>query len=132
MGSLVSDEQATGKVKEVFDEIRSTMGLVPNFFRALAAVDAEWMELNWMRWKGIMGRSGSLDRKTKELLAVAAAMLSNSPYVRVVHETLALKVGASEQDLVETKQVVDLFASFSIIAESLDVPFEAPPESAAR
>ena len=41
--------------------------MVPNFFRAQAAYDVEWLELNWHRWKKIMGNERGLDRKTKEL-----------------------------------------------------------------
>jgi len=31
MQKIISDEQATGKVKEIFDDITSNFGMVPNF-----------------------------------------------------------------------------------------------------
>ncbi len=31
MGNILSDEQARGKVKEIFDDIRANFGMVPNF-----------------------------------------------------------------------------------------------------
>ncbi len=54
MTELLSEKEATGKAKEILDEINSTFGMVPNFFQAQAAVDPNWLELNWNREKAIM------------------------------------------------------------------------------
>lgn len=126
---LISDEQATGKVKEVFEEIKSNFGMVPNFFRAQAAADPDWLELNWKRWKAIMGQQRSLERKTKELIALAVSIVNNCQYCSLAHEAMALMVGASGQDIVETKEVIELFASFNKIADSLQVPCDVMPET---
>ena len=127
MNNLVADEQATGKVKEVFDDIKANFGMVPSFFRAQAAVDENWLELNWQRWKAIMGRQGSLDRKTKDLIAIAVSMTNNCPYCVSAHTMMAQMAGATEKDLAETIQVVELFASFNQIADSLQVPCDERP-----
>ncbi len=128
MADLLSDEQATGKVKDIYDEIRENLGMVPNFFRALAAANPEWLELNWLRWKNIMGFEGSLDRKTKELIAVAVSITNNSRYCMLAHEAMALMKGASTDDIIETKQVVELFASYNNIADSLDIQCDILPD----
>jgi hypothetical protein len=36
MSKLLTDNEATGKAKDVFDELKEKMGMVPNFFRAQA------------------------------------------------------------------------------------------------
>ena len=51
MENLISDEQATGKTKAIFEDIRSHFSMAPNFFRAQAAKDPEMLESNWQRWK---------------------------------------------------------------------------------
>ena len=51
MSKLLTDNEATGKAKDVFDELKEKMGIVPNFFRAQAAVDPEWTAINLTRWK---------------------------------------------------------------------------------
>jgi hypothetical protein len=47
MGSikLISEEEATGKGKEVFEEIKETLGIdfVPNLYRAMAPIP-EYLE----------------------------------------------------------------------------------------
>lgn len=125
MTKLITDEQATGKVGTIFHEIRSTFGMVPNFFRAQAAADPDWLELNWNRWKAIMGRQRSLDRKTKELLAMAVSIVNRCEYCTRAHEAAAAMAGADKESLVEAKEIVELFSSFNSIADSLRIPDDA-------
>lgn len=126
MSALLSEEDATGKAKEVYEEIRAAFGMVPNFFKAQGAVDPEWLALNWQREKLIMLAEGALDRKTKELLALAIE------YCSLAHESVALMTGASQEEVNEAKKVVELFASFNAIAESLRVPCDIRPPAAAK
>ena len=129
MTKLLSDEQASGKVQEIFDEITFHFGMVPNFFRAQAGADPAWLELNWNRWKVIMGQERSLDRKTKELIAVAVSIVNNCEYCTLAHEASALMAGSSDEEIIEMKEVVELFASFTKIADSLNIPCDITPET---
>ena len=132
MTKLLSEKEATGKTKAIFDEIKSVFGMVPNFFQAQAAVDPDWLELNWNRQKQIMLADGSLDRKTKELIAMIVSMVSHCEYCALAHETMAMMVGASEAEINEAKQVMELFASFTAIADALRIPCDIMPEMAAK
>lgn len=129
MTKFISDEEATGKVKVIFDDIRSNFGMVPNFFRAQAGVDPEWLELNWNRWKVIMGQQRSLDRKTKELIALTVSIVNNCQYCTLAHEAMALMVGASPEEVVEVKEVIELYSSFNKIADSLQIPCDITPDA---
>ena len=127
-GSLIGDEEAEDTAEAVFAEIRERFGTVPNFFKAQAERDPHWLELNWKRWKHIMGRQGELDRETKELIALAVSIMNGCEYCSNAHEAMALQSGVSEAGIAELKQVVELFASFTRIADSLDVPVDMRPE----
>lgn len=127
MGQLMTDEAATGKVKEVFDDIKKHFGMVPNFFRVLAGHDADWLELNWWRWKKIMGEERAMDRKTKELIALAVSTVNDCAYCKAAHEAMARQMGASTEEVAEMRQVVELFASFNSIADSLEIPVDVRP-----
>lgn len=120
--SILDGALPTGKAKEVLDEIEQVMGFVPNFFKAQADVDPHWLELNWLRFKQTMLLRGELSRKTKELIAMTVAIVSNCDYCSLAHERQARKKGATLVQVNETKKVVELFASFSSIATSLRVP----------
>jgi AhpD family alkylhydroperoxidase len=128
MSPLLLEENASGKVQEIYREIRTAFGMVPNFFKAQAAVDPDWLELNWTREKRIMLANRALDRKTKELIALAVSLVNRCEYCTAAHETMARMTGATPEQIVETKEVVELFASFTSIADSLRVPIDANPK----
>ncbi len=43
MIQLLSEEHATGKVKEVYEDIKQTFGMVPNLFKVMGAADPDWL-----------------------------------------------------------------------------------------
>lgn len=126
--SIMDGALPSGKANEVLDEVQQVMGFVPNFFKAQADVDPFWLELNWLRFKQTMLLRGQLSRKTKELIAMTVAIVSNCEYCSVAHESMAGKKGASVDQVNETKKVIELFASFSSIATSLRVPCDVTPD----
>ncbi len=126
MTKLISDEEATAQVKDIFEDIKKNFGMVPNFFRA-QAVDPEWLSLNWEREKAIMLKESSLERKTKELIAMTVSLVKNCNYCALAHEAMARQVGASEEEILEAKKVIELFSSFNSIADSLRVPCDITP-----
>ena len=129
MATLPDDAQLSGKAKKIIEEINEAFGLVPNLFRAQAGIDADWLELNWRREQQIMLKEGALDRKTKELIAMTVALLHNCDYCALAHEAIAGMVGASQAEIDEAKQVIELFSSFSAIANSLRIPCDIfPPD----
>ncbi len=83
MGStkLISDEEATGKVKEIFEEIKKTLGIdfVPNLYRAMAPIP-EYLEAQWNKTRVTMQRSGKLDRLTREIIAVTVSAVNGCHY----------------------------------------------------
>ena len=125
---LIEREQATGKVQEVYDDIENHFGMVPNFFKAQAAVDPLWLEVNWQRQKLIMLTETGLDRKTKELIALTVSLVRGCEYCSLAHETMSLMSGATPADVAEEKKIVELFASFTSIADSLQIPCDVRPE----
>lgn len=129
---LLEEEEATGKTAELYDDIRAKFGMVPNFFKAQAAVDPDWALNNWSRVKQIMLNQGSLDRKTKEIIAMVVALMNNCQYCNLAHKTMALMAGATEEELYETMKVMELFQSFTSIASSLEVPCDITPVMAQK
>jgi alkylhydroperoxidase family enzyme len=77
---LIADEEATGKVREVFDDIKATKEIdsVPNIWRALAN-NPDHLEAAWHKLKAIM-RPGKLDLLTKEMIALAVSITNSCAY----------------------------------------------------
>lgn len=78
---LISEDEATGKVKEIYDEIKADLGtdFVPNLYKAMAANPA-YLEANRRKEKAIMSESTRLDPLTKEIIAVAVSAVNACHY----------------------------------------------------
>ena len=79
--AMVAEEEATGRVKELYDDIRASLGtdFVPNMYRVMAAKPA-YLEANWAKIKAVMVAPGKLDRLTKEVVAVAVSAANSCVY----------------------------------------------------
>lgn len=79
--NLIAEEDATGKVKEIYDEIQAELEIdfVPNLYKAMAPLP-HYLEANWNKVKEIMAREGKLDLLTKEIIAVAVSAVNGCDY----------------------------------------------------
>jgi len=78
---MISEVDAAGKTKVVFEEIKATLGItfVPNMYRAMA-VKPDFLEANWNKVKTVMQARGKLDTLTKEIIAVAVSAVMGCRY----------------------------------------------------
>lgn len=122
----VSEESATGVVREVFEEILASRHLakVPNFWRAIAH-RPEYLKSEWEKLKTVMS-SGTIDRRTKEMIAVAVSATNNCDYCLSSHTDALRSLGASDAEIVELLSVVDFFNGSNAIASGLKVEYEPP------
>ena len=74
---LVTEQQATGRVKEIYEEIKETMGweYVPQTFQ-LVAHNPELLESYWAHYRQAMA-PGRLDLRTKKLIAYVVSAMNN-------------------------------------------------------
>ena len=101
----ILENEATGKVKEVFDEIKSARKIteVPNFWKMLAN-DPNELERTWSSLKEIM-KKGTLDPVTKELIYVAVSITNGCEYCTRSHSYAAKKKGATDEMI---KEMIDV------------------------
>lgn len=120
--TLVEEKSnATGRVKEIYAEIKEVFGtpFVPNLFKAMANHPA-YLEATWNRVKVIMG-PGKLDRKTKEVIALAVSATNNCEYCIDAHTASLKRLGFGDEELTELMAVVDLFNGFNKFLDGLKV-----------
>lgn len=119
--ALVEESAASGEVAAIYADIRATFGLpfVPAMFKAIAHHPA-YLKASWERVKVVMG-PGLIDRKTKEMIAVAVSAANGCDYCIQAH-TAALKgMGSNDAEIVELMAVVDLFSGFNKMLDGLQV-----------
>lgn len=78
---MIGEEEATGKVKDLYREIKSQLGIdfVPNLYKVMAA-KPDYLETNWNKVKTVMVQEGKLDRLSKKMIAVAVSAVMGCEY----------------------------------------------------
>lgn len=129
MVRLVEESEATGLVAEVYRDIMESRGLakVPNFWKALAS-QPEYLAATWSKLKAVMGE-GALDRRTKEMIAVAVSATNNCDYCLWSHTDTLRSLGVTDAELVELMAVVDVFNGTNAVASGLKIEYEPPVRS---
>ncbi len=130
----VPEERATGKVAEVFADIKQTKKLdfVPNLWRVLAT-NPDHLELVWTRLKAIMhpeatGRVPRLDPLTREIIALAVSATNGCSYCVNSHTAAVRKLGLDVEALGEVMAVIGLFNSTNSLADGYQIePDILPP-----
>jgi AhpD family alkylhydroperoxidase len=80
----------------------------------------EYLKASWERVKVIMG-PGLLDRKTKEMIAVAVSATNGCDYCTSAHVAALKQMGVEDGAIVELMAVVDLFSGFNKMLEGLQI-----------
>ncbi|MEW5723376.1 MAG: carboxymuconolactone decarboxylase family protein [Thermodesulfobacteriota bacterium] len=124
---MVSEQEATGKVKGVYDDIKATKGIdfVPNFWKALS-VNPDHLEAVWQKLKTVM-KPGKLDYMTKEMIALAVSITNNCEYCIHSHSAALKRLGLDNQAIGEIVAVVDVFCGTNRIANAYQVEPDVSP-----
>lgn len=103
---LVSDEEASPEVKQMFEQIKSQVGAVPPTIRAMAN-KPDYLKLYLEKMHLVMG-TGKLDGKTKVLIALTVSILNNCEMCITQYTQKAKEAGFSDEEIVELLSVIDL------------------------
>ena len=131
---LVDEADATGKVAEIFADIKQTKNIefVPHFWRVLATNPAQ-LEMVWTSLKRLMhpeaaGTQSLLDPLTREIIAVAVSATNGCNYCINSHTTAAIKLGLSREALGEVLAIAGLFNMTNTLADGYQIePDVRPP-----
>ena len=129
----VEQEQATGKVAEIYADIKATkqIDFIPNFWRVLAT-NPDHLELVWTSLKTLMhpeatGRESPLDPLTREIIALAVSATNGCAYCVNSHTAAARKLGLDEASLGEVMAIVGLFNRTNSLADGYQVEPDVRP-----
>ncbi len=114
---FVSEEEATGRTKEIYEELKGSLGIVPNIYRALAN-NEHILETFWENRKRIMDQ-GTLDPAIKEWLAWATVGINNAKFGVDTHTARLKKMGYTDEQIVEALAVINYFIGISTVINGL-------------
>ena len=117
----INENEAQGKVKEVFDNIKSSRNIkqVPNFWKYIAN-DPDTLERTWNSMKQVM-KKGAIDEVTKALIYVAVSISNGCEYCIKSHSAAAIKKGATKQMLSEMIAVTGMANEANRLVEGYQV-----------
>ena len=117
----ISEKQAKGKVKKIFNEIKRIRKIkkIPNFWKTLAN-NPEALERTWTSLQQVM-KKGALDPMIKELIYVAVSITNNCEYCIKSHSLAAKKKGATNAMLNEMIAVVGMANETNRLVEGYQV-----------
>ena len=117
----ISENEATGKVKEIFDEIKEARQIteIPNFWKTMAN-SPETLERTWRSLQQVMGK-GELDPAVKELIYVAVSITNNCEYCIKSHSIAARKKGATDAMINEMIAIVGMANETNRLVEGYQV-----------
>jgi AhpD family alkylhydroperoxidase len=103
---LISDEEASPEVKQMFEQIKQETGMVPPTMRAMAN-KPEYLKVYLEKMQIIMG-SGKLDGKAKLLIALTVSILNNCEMCITLYNKKLKEAGVSDEEIIELLSVIDL------------------------
>lgn len=132
---LVDESQATGRVAEIFADIKQTkrIDFVPHMWRALATnptqLDVVWSSLKTLMHPEAVGREPRLDPRTREIIALAVSATNGCSYCVNSHTTALKKQGVDNETLGEIMAIVGLFNMTNSLADGYQIePDILPPQ----
>ena len=120
----IQENEASEKVKEIFEEIKSVRQIteIPNFWKSLAN-NPETLERTWTSLKQVM-KKGALDPAVKELIYVAVSITNGCEYCIKSHSLAAKKKGATDEMLNEMIAVVGMANETNKLVEGYQVEID--------
>ncbi|CAB4332836.1 MAG: carboxymuconolactone decarboxylase family protein [Actinobacteria bacterium] len=121
---IITDDEASPRVKAVYDDIRNTRGtdFVNNLWRVLAN-DPENLERTWSEVKSVLA-PGALDPLIKDLIYLAISTNNSCTYCVRSHTASARAKGATDQMLSEVHAVIAAANRTNRLAIGLQVPVD--------
>lgn len=112
--NVVEESEATGKVKEVYEDIKNTLGIdfVPNMYKAMAN-KPEYLYITWKKIQAIMTKQGKLDSKTKDIVALTVSIMSGCEYCIGVYNEAVKHAGLDDEALTELYSVIDTYSGLN-------------------
>ena len=113
------------QVKDVYQDIRDSRNTqyIGNFWRYLA-FDPLLLKNVWNDVKNLMVKETQIDKKTKEMIYMAASITNNCSYCTHSHTASAKKLGMTLEEHSEFLSIVGLAAKTNQIVNGLQVPID--------
>ena len=129
----VSEDAATGRVAEIYADIRETKGIdfVPRFWQVLATnptqLDVVWSSLKKLMHPEAVGRTSPLDPAVREMIALAVSATNGCSYCINSHTAALKKQGGDDETIGEVLAIAGLFNMTNALADGYQIEPDVLP-----
>ena len=95
--SIVAKNEGSEDVQEVYTEIESVFGMVPNLFKTYSHFPP-LLRANWNKVKALM-MQGKMSRKAKEAIAILVSKDNSCSYCVAAHTAALKSIGVTEEEI---------------------------------
>ena len=99
--NAVNPDSAEGKAKELMDDVKQKMGMVPNIFRIMANAPAVLQA--YLGFSGAL-KEGVLPAELREQIALAVSELNSCEYCLAAHTAIGKMVGLSDEEIINSRR----------------------------
>lgn len=107
--------------KLVYKDIEETLGVVPDFLKALP--DSS-LELEWQLMKRVQMDEGPIPNKYRELIGLAVAAATRCRYCTHFHTEMAKLAGATDAEIEDAVHFAKSTMGWSTYLNGLQIDFE--------
>lgn len=124
----VSDSEADGTTREVYEDIKRTYGSPePHKVYQLMGHVPEFLRASWERSKLCFKEEGELGIFLKHIVTLAVSATNNCDYCVKIHTARLKELGMTDRQLVELMMVVDLANGYNRFVQGLQADPESKP-----
>jgi len=107
--------------EEVYQDIRTTLGVVPAF---LESVPDTTLELEWELFKSVQLEEGAVPNKYRELIGLGIAAVTKCRYCLFFHTVAARALGATDAEIEDAVHFAKSSAGWSTYITGMQTDFE--------
>jgi AhpD family alkylhydroperoxidase len=105
--------------KEIYQEIKETLGLVPTMFKALSD---STLELEWNLFK-VTNSESAISNKNKELIGIAISAVTKCKYCVFFHTEMAKLHGATAEEVEDAVHFAKHTAGWSTYVNGIQLDY---------
>ena len=118
-----------GSYEDALDDIKKTMGFVPDFFKALPE---DVLVNDWELMKKYEYGGSSIPPKYREMIGLAIAANIKCPYCQLMHISMARAQGATEEELSELAFLASYTSRWSAMIHAQNYDMDKFKEEVSR
>jgi len=115
-------DEADDATKKIYENIMRTYGSAePHGIYQLMGHTPEFLDASWLRSRYLFGNDSGFSLKDKHILTLGISATNNCEYCVRIHTDRLRQLGTTNEELIETMMVVDVFNGYGKFAEGFRI-----------